>query len=246
MRRPGLEVVSHSKAPEAKGTKNSPHHVASLLWPLFSLPLWEVYNYNHQSLRSSVGKQTRVHNYCQWKCGYMFSLLLLSLLFSHSVVSNSLWHHGLHHSRLPCPSPSVRVFSNSHVHWVDDAIQLSHPLSSPLLLPSVFPSIRVFSNETPLHIRWPKYWSVCFRVSPFSEYSGLISLRIAWLNLLDVQGTLESLLQLHSSKASILRCSAFFIVQLTSIHDYWKNHNFDYTDLCPQSLCFLIHCLGLS
>ena len=117
----------------------------------------------------------------------------------------------------------------------------------PLLLPpSIFPSIRVFSNELVLHIRWPKYWSVCFRVSPFSEYSGLISLRIAWLNLLDVQGTLESLLQLHSSKASILRCSAFFIVQLTSIHDYWKNHSFDYTDLCPQSLCFLIHCLGLS
>ena len=85
-----------------------------------------------------------------------------------------------------------------------------------LLLPSIFPNIRVFSNESVLHIRWPKYWS--FSISPSNEYSGLISFRIDWLDLLEVQGTLKSLLQHHSSKASILWCSAFFIVQLSHPH----------------------------
>ena len=88
---------------------------------------------------------------------------------------------------------------------------LCHPF---LLLPSVFPSIRVFSNESALHIRWPKYWTFGFSISPSNEYSGLISLRIDWLDLLAVQGTLKSLLQHHDSKGSILWCSAFFIVQL--------------------------------
>ena len=87
-----------------------------------------------------------------------------------------------------------------------------------LLLPSVFLSIRVFSNESALHIRWPKYWSFSFSISPFNEYSGLISFRMDWLDLLAGQGTLKSLLQHHGSKASILRCSAFFIVQLS--HQY--------------------------
>ena len=96
-----------------------------------------------------------------------------------------------------------------------------------LLLPSIFPSIRVFSNESVLHIRWLKYWSFSFNISPSNEYSGLISFRIDWLDLLAVQGTLKSLLQHHSSKASILWCSAFFIDQLTSLHDHWKNHSFD-------------------
>ena len=97
-----------------------------------------------------------------------------------------------------------------------------------LLLPSTFPSIRVFSSELVLHIRWPKYWNFSFSISPFNEYSGLISFRIDWFDLFAVQGTLKSLLQNHSSKASILRHSAFFMVQLsTSIHDYWKNHSFD-------------------
>ena len=100
---------------------------------------------------------------------------------------------------------------------------LCHPL---LLPPSVFPSIRIFSNESVLCIRWPKYGSFSFSISPSNEYSGLISFRINWFDLLAVQGTLKSLLQYHSSKASILRHSAFFIVQLTSIHDYWKNHSF--------------------
>ena len=92
---------------------------------------------------------------------------------------------------------------------------LCHPL---LLLPSIFPSIRVFSNESVLRIRWPKYWSFSFSISPSNEYSGLISFRMDWLDLLAVQGTLESLLQHHSSKASILCCSAFFMVQLSHPH----------------------------
>ena len=96
-----------------------------------------------------------------------------------------------------------------------------------LLLPSIFPSIRVFSNESALHIRWPKYWNFNFNISPSNEYSGLIPFRMDWLDLLADQGTLKSLLQHHSSKASILRRSAFFTVPLTSIHDYWKNHSFD-------------------
>ena len=104
---------------------------------------------------------------------------------------------------------------------------LCHPL---LLLPSIFPNIKVFSNESALCIRWPKYWSFSFSISPSSEYLGLISFRIDWLNLLVFQGTLKSLLQYHSSKASILLRSAFFIVQLS--HDHWKNHSFDCTDLC--------------
>ena len=102
---------------------------------------------------------------------------------------------------------------------------LCHPL---LLPPSVFPSIRVFSNESVLHIRWPKYWSFSFSNSPSNEYSGLISFRMDWLDLLTVQGTLKSLLQHHSSTASILQCSAFFIVQLS--HRYMttgRNHSFD-------------------
>ena len=89
-------------------------------------------------------------------------------------------------------------------------------LCCPLLLPpSIFPSIRVFSNESVLHIRWPKYWSLSFSFSPFNEYSGLISFRMYWLDLLAVQGTLKTLLQHHSSKASILQCSAFFMIQLS-------------------------------
>ena len=102
---------------------------------------------------------------------------------------------------------------------------LCHPL---LLLPSIFPSIRVFSSESVLHIRWPKYWSFSFNISPSNEHPGLISFRMDWLDLLAVQGTRKSLLQHHSSKASILRRSAFFVVPtLTFIHDHWKNHSLD-------------------
>ena len=96
-----------------------------------------------------------------------------------------------------------------------------------LLPPSVFPSIRVFSSESVLHIRWPKYWSFSFSISPSNEYLGLISFRMDWLDLFAVQGTLKSLLQHHSLKASILQCSALYGPTLTSIHDYWKNYSFD-------------------
>ena len=102
---------------------------------------------------------------------------------------------------------------------------LCHPL---LLTPSIFLNIRVFSNESVLRIRWPKYWSFSFSISPSSEYSRLISFRMDWLDLLSVQGTLKSLLQHHNSKASILQCSVFFhSSNLTSIHDNWKKHRFD-------------------
>ena len=104
-----------------------------------------------------------------------------------------------------------------------------------LLLPSVFPSIRVFSNVLALHTRWPKCWSFSFSISPSNEYSGLISFRIDWFDLLAVQETLKSLLQHHNSKASnSLVFSLFYSPPLTSIHDLWKNHSFDYMDLCRQ------------
>ena len=109
-------------------------------------------------------------------------------------------------------------FTHAHVHRVGDALQPSHPLSSLLLLPPIPPSIRVFSNESTLRMRWLKYWSFSFSIIPSKEIPGLISFRMDCLDLLSVQGTLKSLLQHHSSKASILRCSAFFTVQLS--HPY--------------------------
>ena len=105
-------------------------------------------------------------------------------------------------------------YTQTHVHRVSDAIQPSHPGSSPLLLPPIPPSIRVFSNESTLCMRWPKYWSFSFSIIASKEIPGLISFRMDWLDLLAVQGTLKSLLQHHSSKASILQCLAFFTVQL--------------------------------
>ena len=155
------------------------------------------------------------------------------LLVGHSVISDSLQPLGLQHTLLPCPSlsPSLSiglVMPSNH-------LILCRPL---LPLPSIFASIWVFSNESSLCIRWSKYqnFSFSFSISPSSEFSGLISFRIDWFDLLAVQGTLKSLLQHHSSKASILQRSAFFTVQLsTSMHDHWKNHNLDQMDLCWQS-----------
>ena len=140
----------------------------------------------------------------------------LSLLFSCSVVSNSLQPHGRSTPDFPVYHPLE--LAQTHVHWVHDAIQPSHPLFPPLLLPSIFPSIRVFSNESALPFKWPKCWSSSFSISPSNEYSGLISFRIDWFDLLAVQGTLKSLLQHHSSKASILQSSAFFVVQLSHLY----------------------------
>ena len=129
-------------------------------------------------------------------------------------MSESLRPHGLQQTRPPCPSPTPKLMS------IESRMPYNHLiLCSPLLfLPSIFSSIRLCSNESALLIRWLKNWSFNFNISPSSEHSGLISIRIDWLDLLAVQGTLKSLLQQHSSKASILRCSAFFIVQLS--HPY--------------------------
>ena len=125
---------------------------------------------------------------------------------------------------MDCSTPGLPVchqlleLTRTHVHGVSDPIQPSHPVLSPSPPTSIFPSIRVFSSESALRIRWPKYWSFSFSISPSKEYSGLISFRIEWFNLLTIQGTLKRLLQHHSSKASILWHSDFFIVQLS--HPY--------------------------
>ena len=127
--------------------------------------------------------------------------------------------------------------TQTHVHRVSE-MPSSHLIlcCRLLLLPPIPPSIRVFSNESTLRIRWPKYWSFTFSIRPSSEHPGLISFMMDWLDLLAVQGTLKSLLQHHSSKASILQCSAFFTVQLSHpLHNHWKNHSLDQTYLCWQS-----------
>ena len=133
-------------------------------------------------------------------------------------MSDSLRAHGLQHARPPCPLPAPGVYSSSCPlnQWCHPTISSSIVSFSPW--PSMFPSIKVFSNQSVLHIRWPKYWTFSFSISPSNEYSGLISFRMDWLDLLAVQGTLNSLLQHHSSKASILWHSAFFMVQLS--HPY--------------------------
>ena len=116
-------------------------------------------------------------------------------------------------------------FTQTHVHQVSDAIQLSHPLSSPFLLPSIFPSLRIFSSESVLHIRWPKYWSFSFS-SLSNEYSGLISFMICWFDLA-VQWTQESSPMPQLKSISSLVLSFLYIPTLASVHDYWKNHSFD-------------------
>ena len=150
--------------------------------------------------------------------------------------------HGLQHPRLPCPSPAPAACSNScpSSWWCHPTIS-----SSVIFFFSCLPSFPASgsSNESVLHIRWPKHWSFSFSINPSNEYSGLISFRIDWFDLLAVQGTLKSLLQHHNLKASSLHGPT-----LKSIHDYWKNHSSDYMDVCRQKwcLCFLICCLGLS
>ena len=145
--------------------------------------------------------------------------------FSYLVMSNSLWPHGLQHAMLPCPSPTPGAYSNSCPSSLMPSNHLI--LCRPLFLPpSIFPSIRVFSNEWVLCIRWPKYWSFSFSISPSNEYSGLIFFRMDWLDLLAVQGTQESsptpqFKSINSSALSLLYDSS-----LISIHGYWKNHSF--------------------
>ena len=145
--------------------------------------------------------------------------LLSSVQFSCSVVSDSLRLHESQHARPPCPSSTSGVHSDScpSSPFIESVMPSSHLiLCRPLLLlPLIPPSIRVFSNESTLHMRWTKYWSFNFSIIPSNEHPGLIFFRMDWLDLPAVQGTLRSLLQHHSSKASVLRCSAFFTVQLS-------------------------------
>ena len=148
-----------------------------------------------------------------------------SVQFSRSVVSDSLRPHESQHARPPCPSPSPGAHSDSH-----PSSQWCHPAISSWVVPfSSCPQSLPASESFPMSqlMRWPKYWSFSFSIIPSKEIPGLISFRMDWLDLLAVQGTLKSLLQHHSSKASILWRSAFFTVQLTSIHDHRKNHSLD-------------------
>ena len=144
---------------------------------------------------------------------WSYSIVVQS--FSHVRLSAIPWTAACQASLSFTISRSLLKLMSIEVGGPSNHLVLCHPL---LLLPSIFPSIRVFSNEMALHIRWPKYWSFSFSISPSNEYSGLISFRIDWLNLLAVQGNLKSLLQYHSSKASIFWCSTFFMVRLS--HPY--------------------------
>ena len=172
-------------------------------------------------------------------------------MFSPSVKSNSLLSHGLQHTSLPCPLLSPRVCLNSCPlsQWFHPTIIIL--CCSLLLLPSIFPSIGVFSSESVLPIRWPKYWSFSFSISPSNEYLWLISFRIDWLDLLAVQGTLKGLLK-HNSLKAILQCSAFFMVQLshpymTTMESYGKTIAFIIQAFVSKwCLCFLICYLGWS
>ena len=153
-----------------------------------------------------------------------------SYQFSHSFVSNSLWPHGLQYSRLSNPQRLLRLMSIKSVMPFNH-----HILCHPLLLPhSIFPSIRVFSSESVLCIKWPKYWSFSFSISLSNEYSGLISFSTDWFDLLAVLRTLKCLLQYQNSKSPILQHSAFFIVQLS--HPYMTlGKTIALTRLCQQS-----------
>ena len=170
-----------------------------------------------------------------------------SVQFSCSVMSNSLWPHGLQDNRPLCPSPTPGVYSNSCPlsRWRHPTIS-SSVVPFPSFLQS-FSASRVFSNKSVLCIRWPKYWSFSFNISPSNKQSGLISFRIDWLDLLAVQATLKSLLQHHSSKASVLQHSAFFMAQLS--HPYMTTGKTIaltiQTLLSKWCLCFSICYLGL-
>ena len=162
--------------------------------------------------------------------------LAIQSLFSHSVVSNSLlppWTAAPQASLRFTISRSLLKLMSTESVMPSNHLILCHPL---LLLPSIFPSFRDFSNQSTLCIRWPKYWSFDFSISPSDVYSGLISFWMDWFDLLLVQRTLKRLLQHHSSKASnSLALSFLYSPTLTSIHDHWKNHSFDWTDHCWQS-----------
>ena len=167
---------------------------------------------------------------------------------------DSLQPYGLQHASLPCPSTTPSLLKLMSIQSVMSSNHLI--LCHPLILPSILPSIRVFSNESVLRIRWPKYWSFSFSINPSNEYSGFITFRIDWFYLFAVQGTLKSLLQHHSSKASILWCSAFYkervgwtIRSNSRIHTWQMEKNIAltmWTFVGKEISLLLIHCLGLS
>ena len=209
-------------------------------WPLVVLPginQMGIVTLNTGLIRQSIwrGQMTGVRPALKTQFGFLFifcktfgfrflSKMFSSVQFSCSIASDSLQPHGLQHARA---SPSItnsqsllKLMSIKSVMPSNHLI-LCRPL---LLLPSIFPSIRVFSNESVLRIRRPKYWSFSFSISPSNEYSGLISFRVDWFEILAVQGTLKSLLQYHSSKSINSWVPSFlYSPTLTSIHDYWKN-----------------------
>ena len=177
--------------------------------PFSRRPSWPS-NWTHVSYISCIGRRFFTTS-ATWKTFiYVYIHNILQYISSVAQACPTLQPHGQQHARPPCQSPTPRVYCNSSPSswWCHPTIYLilCHPL---LLPPSIFPSIRIFSNELVLCIRWPKYWSFSFSISPSNEYPGLISFRMDWLDLLTVQGTLKSLLQHHSAKASILQCSAF-------------------------------------
>ena len=177
---------------------------------------WEIPWTGEPGRLQAVGSQRVRHNLVI-KQKQQYRILNLVQFSSVTQLCSTLWPHESQHARLPCPSSIPEVYPNPcpSSRWCHPAISSCHPL---LLRPPIPPSIRVFSNESTLRMRWPKYWSFNFNISPSNEHPGLISFRMDSLDLPAVQGTLKSLLQHHSSKASILGRSAFFTVQLS--HPY--------------------------
>ena len=211
-------------------------HEINEMWDIFC---WVQRKYSRQKSCACMCVLICIYIFTVDKYTHINTCTLVHL--SYLVLSNSVTPWIATH-QASWPSPTLGACSNSCAlsQWHHPTTSSCHPL---LLMPSTFPSVRVFYNESILRIRWPKYYS--FSINPSNEYSGLISLKMDWLDFLSFQGTLKSVLQHHSSKASIVQCSAFFIIQLTSVHDNWENHSLDLTDLCWQSnvSAFLIGCL---
>ena len=199
------------------------------------------------SSKNKFGKNIQVENISRYrlrKIVFNFVVVVVQLLSPvwHFAI---LWTVACQASLFFTVSWSLLKLMSIESVMLSNHLILCHPI---LLLPSIFPSIRIFSSESALHIGWPKYWSFSFSISPFNECSGLISFRINWFDLFAVQGTLKNLLQYCSSKASILQCSAFFMVQLLyPCMTTGKTILWLYGPLLTQyCLCFLIYCLSLS
>ena len=208
---------------------------------------WELESHN----RTCITRVPRGHGWAsgfesEWKNegsdkGNTRNISSISVQFSHSVVFDSLRPHGLQHARLPCPSAMPVACSNScPLSWWWHPTNLSSVIPL-LLLPSIFTSIKVFSNESVLYIKWPKYWSFSFSISPSSEYSGWISFRIDWLDILS-KGPSRVFSNTTVQKHQFFGAQLFFTVQLSHpCITTGKNNSFDYINLCWQSLCFLIY-----